>query len=99
MPRKNNLPPGPGPGRPKGVPNKAARDIKEMARGLLSGEEYQRNLVRRLNRGTAGPVETLLYQYAFGKPKDTVELSGPDGGPLQAIAWRIIDPTNRDDPA
>ena len=81
------------PGRPKGVPNKATRDIREIATGLLSGDEYQRNLVRRLNRGTAGAVESLLYQYAFGKPKDTVELTGPNGGPLQAIEWRVLDPT------
>jgi hypothetical protein len=100
MARKNNLPPnGPGRGRPKGALNKATRDIKDIARGLLSNEEYQRNLVKRLTRGTAGPVESLLYQYAFGKPKDTVELSGPNGGPLQAIEWRIVDPTKRDEPA
>jgi len=84
-----------GPGRPKGLPNKSTRTIQEVAHGLLSGDVYKANLVKRLQRGTAGPVETLLYQYAYGKPKDTVELTGPNGGPLQAIEWRIVDPAKR----
>ena len=34
---RNNLPPGPGPGRPKGVPNKVTTDIREMIKASLQG--------------------------------------------------------------
>lgn len=97
MSRRNNLPPGPGPGRPKGVPNKATRDIREFAQKCLEDPEYVRKLVIRLQQGKAPQIEAALYQYAYGKPKDTVELTGPNGGPLQAIEWRIVDPSTREE--
>ena len=79
-----------GKGRPKGTPNKATRAIQEVAQSLLSDEQYVDALVRRLRRGTAGAVEPLLYHYAYGKPKDTVEVNGPNGGPLAVIERRIV---------
>lgn len=87
------------PGRPKGVPNKATRDIREFAQKCLEDAEYVRKLVIRLQQGKAPQIEAALYQYAYGKPKDVVELTGPNGGPLQAIEWRIVDPAKRDEPA
>lgn len=35
--RKNNLPPGPGPGRPKGSVNKTSQALKDMILGALDG--------------------------------------------------------------
>lgn len=81
-----NLPPGPGPGRKKGVPNKATREIKDVAAGLLGDAAYVEALKVRLRRGTAGAVEPLLYHYAYGKPKDTTEVTGANGGPL-IVGW------------
>lgn len=86
MPRKNNLPPGAGPGRPKGVPNRATQDIREAATKLLTEPTYVEALKVRLRRGTAGAVEPLLYHYAYGKPKETHEVTGDDGGPL-VVKW------------
>lgn len=63
-------------GRPKGVKNKATREIQEAARGLLEDPAYVEALKLRLKRGTAGAVETLLYHYAYGKPKDTLSVEG-----------------------
>lgn len=81
-----NLPPGPGPGRKAGVPNKATRDIKEAAANLLTDAAYVEALKVRLRRGTAGAVEPLLYHYAYGKPKETTEVTGANGEPL-IIGW------------
>ena len=61
-----------GPGRPKGSPNKSTVAIRETSQRLLSDPEYQAALKIRLRRGTAGPVEPLLYHYAFGRPKETI---------------------------
>lgn len=72
-----------GPGRPKGVPNKANREIKDLARKLLEDDEYQRSLAERLKDGRAQTVEALLYHYAYGKPKETVEHGGVDGQPIE----------------
>ena len=81
-----------GPGRPKGLPNKVTRDIAAFARSVLEDKEYVRKLVVRLNQGKAPAVEAKLYEYGYGRPKETVELTGPNGGPLQAIEWRVLDP-------
>ena len=64
------------PGRPKGVPNKATKEVKELARRLVLEPEYQQKLRHRLLKGTLPPaVESLLWHYAFGKPKDTLDLN------------------------
>jgi hypothetical protein len=64
-------------GRQKGSPNKATREIREAARGLLEDPTYVQNLQARLNDGSAGAVESLLYHYAYGKPKETIEHQTP----------------------
>ena len=60
-------------GRPKGIPNKATREIKAVALDLLSDPTYVASLRRRLPAGKAPHMETLLHHYAFGKPKETLE--------------------------
>lgn len=62
-----------GPGRPKGSLNKATREIKDIASGLLSDPAYVTSLKRRLTSGKAPHMETLLHHYAYGKPKETVD--------------------------
>lgn len=62
-----------GPGRPKGSLNKATREIKDIAAGLLSDPAYVESLTRRLRGGKAPHMETLLHHYAYGKPKEQVE--------------------------
>ena len=61
-------------GRAPGVPNRATLEMKKFATNLLTDPLYQKNLRKRLNAGTLAPaVETMLYYYAAGKPKERVE--------------------------
>jgi len=72
MPR-NKLPPGPG--RPKGLKNKATVEIQAFSREILGDPVYQASLRERLAAGKAPHMETLLHHYAYGQPVKRVELS------------------------
>lgn len=69
-------------GRKKGSPNKATVEVRAAARLLVEDPGYRTSLAVRLKLGEAGPMETLLWQYAYGKPKETVEVTGTDGAPI-----------------
>ncbi len=62
-------------GRPKGVPNRATRDIRAMAQALTLGDpKFVARLQRQLRSGTCHPsiVQTLLA-YGYGKPMERTE--------------------------
>lgn len=60
-------------GRVPGTPNKATREIKDSSRLLVEDLAYQASLKQRLEEGKAPHMETLLFQYAYGKPKETTD--------------------------
>src|SRR5688572_10167667 len=71
-----------GPGRPKG-PSPVTVEAKAIARAMICDADYLKGLRTRLMEGSLVPaVQAMLWYYGFGKPKDTVEHSGPNGGPL-----------------
>ena len=71
-------------GRPKGVPNKATRDVAAICRAMVEDPEYLKYLTHRIYTGQAPPgIEALVWHYAYGKPKERMEISGPDGGPIE----------------
>jgi hypothetical protein len=75
-----------GPGRPKGVPNKATVEAKEVCAKMVDDPVYQQALRLRLHRGKLAPaVECMLWHYAKGKPPDKFEHTGADGGPVQFL--------------
>lgn len=47
-----------------------------MATRLVEDPAYVEQLKRRLTSGKAPHMETLLFHYAYGKPKETTELQG-----------------------
>lgn len=78
-------------GRKKGVPNKATVEVKEASRLLVEDPSYRVNLQSRLRDGTAAPaVEAMLWHYAYGKPVDKVEMTGPNGGPLTGAPQVVL---------
>lgn len=74
-PRGKPFPKGHG-GRPKGIPNKATQDVKAFAQAELRNPVYLAGLRKRLETGTAGAVETLLWHYGYGQPKNVVSVEG-----------------------
>ena len=67
----------PGPGRKKGVPNKATVEVRVACLAIVDDPQYRQTLLARARAGTLPPaVECMLWHYAKGKPKDRVEHSG-----------------------
>jgi hypothetical protein len=57
------------------VPNKATREVKALAQSILEDPLVQQRMLLDARRGRlAPPVVTLLFAYAYGKPKDRIEL-------------------------
>lgn len=80
-------------GRAKGTPNKATVEVKAFCRGILESHDYRVALKRRVKAGELPPgMEQMLWAYAYGKPKEQVELTGAEGGPIvTSIVRRIVD--------
>ncbi len=58
-------------GREKGTPNRTTVEARELTQRLLTDPDYVTSLERRLKQGKLAPaMEALLWQYAFGKPKE-----------------------------
>jgi len=88
-------------GRPKGTQNKVTVEVREAAKALVEDPVYRARLQRRLLRGKLAPaLESMLWHYAYGKPKETHEVTGPDGGPVEVltrIERVIVDGKNAKD--
>jgi hypothetical protein len=64
-----------GPGRPKGVPNKVTVEVREAASALVDDPVYRKKLRDDLRKRKLAPaVEVLLWHYAKGKPKETIDV-------------------------
>ena len=71
-----NLKRGPGPGRPKGVPNKATVEVKRICTELVEDPDYRQRFRARMVAGKLPPmVEAMTWYYAFGKPKEQIDLT------------------------
>jgi len=67
-------------GRPPGGLNRSTIAGREFALELVNDETYRANLRERLLAGKVPPgVEVMLWYYAHGKPRETLELTATVG--------------------
>ncbi len=80
-----------GPGRPKGVPNKATTAIKDMIIAALDKAGGEKYLLRQANEN---PV---AFMGLLGKVMPT-QITGADGGPvkIEKVERVIVDPQHTD---
>lgn len=71
--------------RKKGVPNKITSEVRNLAKSLLGDRKYLTGLRKRLREGNAGAVEALLWQYAFGRPKELDDDEAPTIIPVKHV--------------
>lgn len=74
-----------GPGRKKGIPNKATQDVREFAQKFIDDEDYKASLRRRVLTGRAPHMEQLIWHYRFGKPRDVLDVNLADLVPLRIV--------------
>ena len=73
-----------GAGRKAGQKNRATLDIQQYARSIIEDPLVKTKLLEMAQRGKLHPA---LYRefmhYAYGRPVETVELTGADGGAIR----------------
>ncbi len=73
-----NLKRGGSPGRPAGIPNKATQAIRQAAKAFVEDQQGQRKMLQQYRSGRLHPaIVTLLHHYAYGKPKETIDINTP----------------------
>ncbi len=78
-------------GRTKGTPNKSTGLVAERCRALIESKAYRAFFKTRLEAGTLPPaVEVMTWHYGYGKPKESLELTGEGGGPVR-VEFVIVD--------
>lgn len=71
-------------GRKKGVCNKVTREVRDWARSILEDPQVQAKTLEMAREGKLPPgLYSELLHYAYGKPKEHVELPDADGAPLK----------------
>jgi len=74
-------------GRQKGTPNKATRDIREAAMQYTPDALKTLHQVMQSSESDAARVAAAAHilDRAYGKPKQSTELTGADGGPIAVL--------------
>jgi len=97
-----------GPGRPAGRKNKVPGSVKASVREVLAevAEKDRAEIREAIRRGIRSrPPHSLRYvelvaHYTDGKPKDSVEISDPNGEPMsyRFLVVRASDVKDADNP-
>jgi hypothetical protein len=61
-------------------------EAKHACAELVDNPQYRARLEQRLLAGKLAPaLECMLWYYAKGKPRDELQVTGTDGGPLEIV--------------
>lgn len=93
-----------GAGRKPGTQNAITKEAKAIARAILEQPAVRRRYNQQAIDGTLPTaIETLLWHYAYGVPKQVVEHTGAQGQPLElfevVINWQPLPHHDQDAPA
>lgn len=86
-------------GRPKGIPNKATLEIKDLARQYAPAalEEIARLAREGKTEQTRVAASKEILDRAYGRPAQSVEMTGKDGGPvLTAVKIQFVNGSGGD---
>ena len=85
------------PGRPPGRLSDTTLEAKRFCRDLVNDLEYRVRFGERLRAGELAPaLEALVWQYAFGRPPQSVEFHGAGVSLAAIIAGRVEEETGDD---
>jgi len=74
-------------GRRAGTPNKSTQDVGQFCREVLETAEFQEKWRDYFTTTPLRVMEpkllALAFAYAYGKPRERVELTGAEGDPLE----------------
>ena len=74
-------------GRRKGTPNKVTAEARAVCAAILDDPTYRTNLTARARAGTLAPaVEAMLWHYAFGKPRNSLDVTVGPAGDLSELS-------------
>jgi len=63
-------------GRPLGATSRVTRLGRAFAQQFVESADYRASVERRIKNDTLPPgVETMLWHYAYGKPKDVIDVN------------------------
>ena len=78
-------------GRKKGTPNSSTAEARTLCRNLVSDEEYQQRFRDRFVRGQLpSHLESMVWQYAYGKPRQEEPTFDGDEGPSE-LRITVVD--------
>ena len=73
-------------GRRLGTPNKSTQEVGQFCREVLATEEFQRKWRQYFTKTPLERMEpkilTLAFHYAYGRPRERLELTGADSDSL-----------------
>ena len=77
-------------GRPPGTKNKITVEVQTWARGIAQDDRVRDRVLQALltSEPLNVPLLALVLAYGYGKPKDSLALTGGEGGPLQIVIQR-----------
>jgi hypothetical protein len=83
------------PGRPKGRKDDKTLEAEQFARSVIRSPAYRKRLIEQAELGTlAPPIQSMLWAYAYGKPKESSEVTGSLDATVRVLFGGRYKPTN-----